>query len=178
MAHAPDNSPGSYEWWYFDSHLADGAKLVVAFMNQDIAEPQKPLSPLLRLELDLRGGRRSEKLIHFPATAWSAARDHADVRLGGNRFSGDLHTYRIVAAAEEISVDVTLIGEIPAWRPARGYLLFGANRSLEFAWLPAVPQGTAQVKYAVAGEELETTGVGYHDHNWGNVGLMKVVHDW
>src|SRR5438105_781007 len=47
-----------------------------------------------------------------------------------------------------------------------------------FAWLPAVPQGTAQVKYAVAGEELETTGVGYHDHNWGNVGLMKVVHDW
>ena len=49
-----DNSPGSYEWWYFDSHLADGAKLVVAFMNKDIAEPQKPLSPLLRLEFDLR----------------------------------------------------------------------------------------------------------------------------
>jgi hypothetical protein len=20
--------------------------------------------------------------------------------------------------------------------------------------------------------------VGYHDHSWGNVGLMKVVHDW
>ncbi len=41
-----DDSPGTYEWWYFDAHLADGAKLVVAFMNKDIATPHKPLSPL------------------------------------------------------------------------------------------------------------------------------------
>jgi hypothetical protein len=34
------------------------------------------------------------------------------------------------------------------------------------------------VTYSVDGEQHETTGVGYHDHNWGNVGLMKVVHDW
>ena len=27
-----DDSAGTYEWWYFDAHLADGAKLVVAFM--------------------------------------------------------------------------------------------------------------------------------------------------
>ena len=32
--------------------------------------------------------------------------------------------------------------------------------------------------YSVGGEQHETTGVGYHDHNWGNVGLMKVVNDW
>ena len=173
-----DDSAGTYEWWYFDAHLADGAKLVVAFMNKDIAEPQKPLSPLLRLELELPDGRRVEKLIHFPPQAWSAARDHADVRLGDNRFTGDLHTYRIEAAAEEISVDVTLTSELPAWRPGTGYMLFGQDRSLEFAWLPSVPQGTVRVKYTVGGEAQETTGVGYHDHNWGNVGLMKVVHDW
>src|ERR1700681_4785931 len=127
-----DDSAGTYEWWYFDAHLADGAKLVVVFMNKDLAEPQKPLSPLLRLELDLADGRRFEKLIHFPASAWSAARDHADVRLDNNRFTGDLHTYRIVAAADEISVDVTLTGEVPPWRPATGYMLFGAESSLEF----------------------------------------------
>jgi hypothetical protein len=27
-------------------------------------------------------------------------------------------------------------------------------------------------------EQHETTGVGYHDYNWGSVGLMRVVHDW
>ena len=37
-----NDSAGTYEWWYFDAHLADGAKLVITFMNKDIAEPQKP----------------------------------------------------------------------------------------------------------------------------------------
>jgi hypothetical protein len=100
------------------------------------------------------------------------------VRLGNNRFTGDLHTYRIEATAEEISVDVTLTGEVPAWRPGSGYMLFGEDRSLEFAWLPSVPQGAVTVRYTVEGEQHDTTGVGYHDHNWGNVGLMKIVHDW
>jgi HxlR-like helix-turn-helix len=87
-----DDSAGTYEWWYFDAHLADGAKLVVTFMNKDIAEPQKPLSPLLRLNLDLPDGRHFEKLVRYAAGAWSAAKDHADVLilreacLGARRF--------------------------------------------------------------------------------------------
>src|SRR5260221_184418 len=113
-----DDSAGTYEWWYFDAHLADGAKLVVAFMNKEIAEPQKALSPLLRLDLDLPDGRHFEKLVNYPPGEWSTAKDHADVRLGENRFTGDLHRYRIQATAEEISVDVTLTGEVPSWRPS------------------------------------------------------------
>jgi hypothetical protein len=57
-------------------------------------------------------------------------------------------------------------------------MLFGPNRSLQFAWLPSVPKGRAAVTYSVNGEHHDTTGVGYHDHNWGNVGLINVVHDW
>src|SRR6267154_3961739 len=71
-----DDSAGTYEWWYFDAHLADGAKLVVAFMNKEIAEPQKALSALLRLELDLGDGRHFEKLVHYPPGEWSAVTDH------------------------------------------------------------------------------------------------------
>ncbi len=135
-----DGSAGTYEWWYFDAHLADGAKLVVAFMNKDLADPQKPLSPLLRLELELPDGRHFEKLVHYRPGEWSAAKDHADVRLGGNRFTGDLHRYRIQAIAEEVSVDVTLTGEVPPWRPATGYLLFGADRSRNSPGFPRCPR--------------------------------------
>ena len=121
-----DDSPGTYEWWYFDAHLEDGAKLVVTFMNKaDIAEPKKPLSPVLRLNLDLPDGRHFEKIVHYPARDWAAAKDHADVRIGENRFAGDVHRYRIQATAEEISVDITLTGEVPPWRPSTGYMLFG-----------------------------------------------------
>src|SRR5260370_15497972 len=147
-------------------------------MNKDLTDPRKPLSPMLRLNLDLPDGRHFEKVVHYPPGDWWAAKDHADVRLGRNRFTGDLRRYPIQARAEEISVDVTLTGEVHPWRPATGYMLFGADRSREFAWLPSVPQGAVGVTYSVGGEQYETAGVGYHDHNWGNVGLMKVVHDW
>ena len=57
-------------------------------------------------------------------------------------------------------------------------MLFGEDRKHEFAWLPSVPQGTVTATYRIADEQHETTGIGYHDHNWGNVGLMEIIHDW
>jgi hypothetical protein len=100
------------------------------------------------------------------------------VRIGENRFSGDLHSYSIEAKVDEITVDVTLVGEVPPWRPGTGFMLYGVERDKEFAWLPAVPQGSVSAVYSVGDVIHETTGVGYHDHNWGNVGLEKIVHDW
>jgi len=173
-----DDRPGTYEWWYFDAHLDDGAKLVVVFMDKNLSTPQRPLEPTIRLNLDLADGRSFEKLVVFDPETWSSAKDHADVRIGANRFTGDLHTYRVTAKVEEISVDVTLEGEVPAWRPETGYMLFGEDRKREFAWLPSVPQGKVTATYTIGDERHETTGTGYHDHNWGNVGLMDIVHDW
>jgi hypothetical protein len=173
-----DNSRGSYEWWYFDAHLDDGSKLVVVFMNKDLSAPGKPLDPIIRLNLDLADGRSFSKLVGFSPESFSAATDHADVRIGDNRFTGDLHSYRITAALEEIEVDVTLTGTVPAWRPETGYMLFGADRAKEFSWLPSVPQGHVEAEYSIAGERHSSSGVGYHDHNWGNVGLMDIIHDW
>jgi hypothetical protein len=173
-----DDRPGTYEWWYFDAHLADGAKLVVVFMDKDLATPQKPLEPTIRLNLDLADGRSFEKFVTFSQTLWSSARDHADVRIGENRFTGDLHTYRITATVDDIAVDVTLEGEVPAWRLETGYMLFGEDRKREFSWLPSVPQGKVTATYSIGDERHETTGTGYHDHNWGNVGLMEIIHDW
>ena len=173
-----DGGRGSFEWWYFDAHLDDGTALVVMFMDKDVTEPHKPLDPLVRINLDLSDGRSLQKTQHFAPEDYSAGTDHADVRIAGNRFVGDLHRYHITAAIDEVSVDVTLIGQVPPWRPGTGYVYFGADRSREFAWLPSVPQGTVEVRYHVGDEVHETTGIGYHDHNWGNAALAKLIHDW
>src|SRR6202166_2143589 len=66
-----DDSAGTYEWWYFDAHLADGAKLVVVFMNKNIDDPRRPLSPVLRMDFDLPDGRHFEKIVPYPPSAWS-----------------------------------------------------------------------------------------------------------
>jgi hypothetical protein len=173
-----DNTSGTYEWWYFDAHLDDGSKLVVVFANKNLATPDVPLDPQIRINLDLADGRSFERLMSFAPESWSAATDHADVRIGVNHFTGDLNTYRITAAVDELEVNVVLTGTIPAWRPETGYMLFGQDRSLEFAWLPSVPEGRVEATYSIGTETHRATGVGYHDHNWGNVGLMKIIHDW
>src|SRR5882724_5837734 len=173
-----DNRRGTYERWYFDAHLQDGSTLVVVFLNKDINSPNKPLEPTIRLNLDLADGRSFEKIVSFPASAWSAATEHADVKIAANRFTGDLHSYRITATAEEISMDVTLISDVPSWRPETGFMLFGPERDKEFAWLPSVPQGTVEATYRIGDETHHSPGVGYHDHNWGNAPLMQLVHNW
>jgi len=173
-----DDLPGSYEWWYFDAHLEDGTKLVVVFLDKDLAMPQKPLEPTIRLNLDLADGRSFEKVVTFDPAEWSSAKNHADVRIGENRFTGDLHTYRITATVDDIAVDITLEGEVPPWRPETGYMLFGEDRKREFSWLPSIPQGKVTAKYSIGDERHETMGTGYHDHNWGNVGMMEIIHDW
>ncbi len=173
-----DGGRGTFEWWYFDAHLDDGAALVVMFMNKDVTEPQKPLDPLVRINLDLPGGRSLQKTQHYAPEDYSAGTENADVRIAGNHFAGDLHRYRITAAIDEVSVDVTLTGQVPSWRPGTGYVYFGADRSREFAWLPSVPQGTVEVRYLVDDKVHETVGIGYHDHNWGNTALSKLIHDW
>ncbi len=169
---------GSFEWWYFDAHLDDGAALVVIFLTKDFTAPHKPLAPLIRINLDLPDGRSLEKSQTFAAEEYTAATDHADVRIAENRFEGDLHRYHITAAIDKVDVDITLTGQVPPWRPETGYVYFGADRAHEFAWLPSVPQGSVQVRYRVGNETHETSGIGYHDHNWGNSYLCKLIHGW
>src|ERR1700757_4674504 len=142
-----DNRRGTYEWWYFDALLDDGSSLVVVFMNKDHAAANGPLAPTIRIDLALADGRRFQKFATYPADSWLASTSRADVRIGENRFSGDLHSYSIEASVGEITVDVTLVAQAPAWRPGTGYMLYGPDRDKEFAWLPAVPQGIVSAVY-------------------------------
>jgi hypothetical protein len=173
-----DPGPGSYEWWYFDAHLDDGAKLVVVFQTKDFTAIGKPLAPVIRLSLTRPDGTTVKKLAEFAPDTFSAASDGCDVRIGENVFTGDLHTYRIRARIDELAVDVTLTGTVPAWRPETGHWLFGDEGEQIFAWLPSVPEGRVEATYELDGDSSTSTGVGYHDHNWGNALMIKLMHHW
>ena len=173
-----DGGPGGYEWWYFDAHLEDGAKLVVVFYTKDFTELAKPLAPQIRIDLTLPDGTALSKVADLPPETFTGSTEACDVRIGENVFAGDLHTYTIRAQVEEVSVDVTLTGRVPAWRPETGYFLFGEQGKDFFAWLPSVPQGSVEATYRVGDKSVTTTGVGYHDHNWGNLLMPKLMHHW
>ncbi|MEH0573201.1 MULTISPECIES: lipocalin-like domain-containing protein [Streptomyces] len=172
--------PGSYEWWYFDAHLDDGAKVVVVFYTKHYTSPELPLTPMLEINLELPDGRAFVRQVTLAPEEFHAAKDRCDVRIGDAVFEGDLHTYRIKAEVGELAVDLKLVGEVPAWRPGSGHLYFGEGEERRlFAWLPAVPKGHVTGSYSVDGEQhIVTGGNGYHDHNWGDAPMVSLMHDW
>jgi len=169
---------GSYEWWYFDSTLKDGSTLVIAFYTKDSIHPDMPLEPKITLDLNRPDGTSIHKDLKFNANAFSASKDGCDVRIGTNTFSGDLHDYTIHVEIDDIKADLKLHGTVPSWRPATGYSFFKNKDEHYFAWLPAVPQGNVEGTLTINGNKQSITGVGYHDHNWGDVSMMDLIHDW
>lgn len=170
---------GHYEWWYFDAHLDDGATVVVVFFTKPNVSPNSPLAPRVTINLTLADGRSFVKFLDTKPELFDASKSTCDVRIGTNRFVGDLNRYHITATIEEISVDIELTGDVPAWRPKSGHLYFGTvGQEKLFAWLPSVPHGLANVRYTIGGEEYRASGSGYHDHNWGDVPMQTLMHNW
>jgi hypothetical protein len=170
--------PGSYEWWYFDSHLRDGTSLVIVFYTKPQLNPGGPLAPFASLEINRPGDPPLRIEAHVTADAFSASPDRCDVWIGANSFRGDLRDYDIHFSHDDVSVDVKLTGRVPSWRPGSGHMFFGDDDQHLFAWLAAVPQGDVSVDLNIRGKKEHLQGVGYHDHNWGDVSMAKLINHW
>src|ERR1700681_1783317 len=65
--------PGSYEWWYFDSHLDDGSSLVIVFYPKPQLNPNGALAPFASLEVDRPGKPSIRVEAHVSPDAFSAS---------------------------------------------------------------------------------------------------------
>ena len=173
-----DGGRGSYEWWYFDSHLDDGGKLVIVFLTKSFVTPNRPLTPTVTLQYDAPDGTHYEELLTFPAAQFFASRERCDVRMGENVFSGDLHTYSIRLSGKHVCARIKLTERVPAWRPGTGQIFFGERDEHFFAWLPSVPEGSVEGELTINGQSQRVTGTGYHDHNWGDVSMLRLMNHW
>ena len=170
---------GSYEWWYFDSHLEDGSSLVITFYTKWILQPKGPEAPMVIVNLDRPGKPTQQVTIHATPAQFSASKERCDVRVKDCSFRGDLHTYQIKVVDDALTIDAELVGQVPSWRPATGFTYFGARDEHTFAWMPAVPQGRVTVTLTEKDSSPQTlTGIGYHDHNWGDVVMSKLLNHW
>lgn len=171
-----DPDAESFEWWYLDCAMDDGSKLTVEFHTvPPHLSPAHPLTPFVSVTLDRANGENISRSLTASREEFSASTPSCDVRIGPNRFVGDLHDYTIHVEIEDLVADLTLSGRVPAWRPATGHV-FCDDRYV--AWLPSVPRGelTGTIRIGQATEVV--SGVGYHDHNWGTAPLNKLIDHW
>src|ERR1700722_4397473 len=169
---------GSYEWGYFDAHLDDGSSMVITFYTKPMLSPKGPEAPMITGDPDRPGQPKKHLMLHATPEQFSASRETCDVRVKNSYFRGDLHRYQIRVVDEGISIDAELVGQVPAWRPGTGHIYFGEHDDHLFAWLPSVPQGSVTVTVTEEGSSRTLTGIGYHDHNWGDVAMAKLLNHW
>jgi hypothetical protein len=176
-----DTGRGSFEWWYFDAHLQDGSTAVVTCATKPLLQRNDPLTPMLALTITRPDGRKLSQVKLLPPDQFSAARERCDVRIGPSRvvhLPGSAWRYDLHAEAADLAAQLTFTGSVPAWRPGAGKNYYDATLSRYFAWFPAIPFGTVQGTLTYDGQPHAVTGTGYHDHNWGNIGLDAVMSHW
>lgn len=173
-----DPNAESYEWWYFDSHLDDGTAVVIVFYTKPMAKPKGPAAPFATIEITLPDGTKIEDTVKPVGNDYSFAKDHCCARIGDCTFEGDLHHYQIHYQSPRIRADVDLVGSVESWRCQCGPLLFGDNEEDIFSWVPSVPEGFAKIDLMIDGVASHHEGLAYHDHNWGNVSPLQLMHHW
>lgn len=167
---------GDYEWWYFDSNLADGSKVVIVFYTKRMTDLHGPTAAYATFNVDYKDGTKQER--YLPSPIFSASREHCDVQIGNCTFNGDLTHYTIhMEGYNNFHCEIEFTAETDSWRPETGHLFFG-NQEKYFAWLVAVPRGKMNIKYTLGDITVDTTGTCYHDHNWGNASLHKIIDHW
>lgn len=167
---------GEYEWWYFDGKMDDGSSLVITFYTAPITAATNGFDPSAAFSLTRADGSKLKDEVRPDISQCSFATDRCCSKVGNCVFEGDLKEYHIHFEGEKITADVTLHSNSFSWRPETGHFLFGEKKY--FAWLPSVPEGSADAAVTIDGRTVSLKGTGYHDHNWGNTGMFRVMHHW
>lgn len=173
-----DGSKGTYEWWYYDSHYPDGTIVVIFFFSKSPISVNGPIKPQSTIEITLPDGTKYSEEVNASIAESHYAKETCDVKVGDCYCKGDLKHYDVVFQGKEIQATLSLDGTIPAWRSQTGSIFFGDEEEYYFAWLPAIPEGKAVLDVTYNGATRHLEGSGYHDHNWGNISMLKLMHHW
>lgn len=173
-----DPRRGEFEWWYFDASFHDGSKAVIVFYTKSIIDPKGAFKPGITLTITTPEGQKLFASNFHRAADFSASTESLHVTIGQQSIRGDLHAIELHARAGDLSADLRFVSRVPAWRPGTGKNYYDARLRRYFAWLPAIPFGTAEGTLTYSGHAHRVFGSGYHDHNWGNVRLPNVLSHW
>ena len=173
----------TYEWWYFDSEYADGTKIVAVFFTKFRFDLKGPAQPTVNIDITLPDGRKITKEVsEEKGSSIRASRDKCDVQIGDSTVRYKDGNYELHVAIDDVNFDSVMKPRAPMWRPGTGYICFGGDSGTPIdkyiAWFIAVPAADVESKLTVGNEVKTLKGTGYHDHNWGNEEMNKLMSHW
>ncbi len=165
----------TFEWWYFDGRFDDGSAFVVTCHSRIALDQTRPF---MTINITRSDGSNIFRDIYGSRTTSSFSTTECDFNIDNNYISSDNGTtYYIDAAIEDIQLNLILKRTVPSFRQDTGYF-FMDNDEKYLAWFAMVPKGTLNGTITYDGTDHPVTGIGYHDHNWGNVNPQEVTNGW
>jgi hypothetical protein len=170
---------GTYEWWYIDSEFTNGTKVVVVFYTKYIFDVKGPAHPTVTITINFPD--RTKIIKEFSEKEGkliNAAKDRGNVNVGNNYLRYDKGKYEVHVEIDDIVFHSVMKPRLPMWRPKTGHWYFGEKQEYFFAWFVAVPTADLDSTLTIGGDVRTMKGNGYHDHNWGNIGMQEVFNHW
>jgi len=190
-------TPGAYEWWYFDALSEDGryALSCIWFLGN-------PFSPYYRqaalgqsadpfhhnalfFALYRDGRLHAYHFTQFPLAQIIAGETlPLNLCFGDNRLTATPGHWHLALSDENancrrLQADLTFAAPPPV--PAPPQIV---SPETSHWWLPAAPfchvSGKISLREAhnPGAEEIKFRGTGYHDHNWGRLPFASEIRDW
>ncbi len=167
-----------WEWWYFDAQFEDGHRCVLELQYPNLLNPLARQCCML-FNVYTPDGRQLNNIVPFPASEWRASRETCDVAVGENTVKGYYPEYRVRFRHGDLACDLVFTNLLPGWTRGTGEVMFGRpEKKRVFGWVVAQPRARVEGTLTVDGVSRGVSGLGYHDHNWGNAFLPLYVSHW
>ena len=157
------------EWWYFNFH--DARAGVDCIFSYFVIDPED-IGGIGQVQMVAVAYTREGTVTaidRYPAAAFQASDQEADVRIGGNgaRVGAD-GSYRVSGQSLDgrLAWDLKYVADSVPW--------FGADRMTvgrlaweKMSWLVQMPRARVTGTVTIDGRAHAIRATGYHDHNWG-----------
>jgi hypothetical protein len=168
---------GNSEWWYFDARL-DNGYVVVGFFR---AKHERTGKTGVEITIYKPSGEKLQNVYDYSRSDLVVSRENANVRIGNNYIKVDnsnpkFPNYEIFLEEGEFGIHLNYTSKVQAWMPGKGHIEFGNME--HFGWAVPLPRADVEGTIKVNGETIAVKGIGYHDHNWISVNLMRIVDYW
>lgn len=166
----------SFEWWYFDGEFKNGYKIVVIFYTKNRFDVKSHGHPMVSIDITLPDGNSIYKLYTLDKnTILNGSKERCDLTIGQCSVQYLNENYSLNYIDDEIEYKICMEPTTPMWRPDTGHIFF---KNKFFAWLVAIPSSKITGTLKINDELVSLNGVGYHDHNWGNEDMSKLIDSW
>jgi hypothetical protein len=170
----------NYEWWYMDASFDNGYSFVTSWQIIS-AKVKDVLTPIRVIQFAIYDpqGKKTSALPFFNEENSSASTTSCDVRMGDNHIKGNYPRYQVEFLKDKVGCKLTFENLTQGFRnPPDGVTYFSREPERYMGWAIAQPKAKVTGKLILDGKEIPVTGIGYHDHNWGNTMLNDIYSFW